>query len=230
MKMALGALALLLIVAVAASVPLQPYLDFQVLFHANMGLLRGIPLYDHAGQVEMIAQLAGVPARQVYVLPFPYPPWYALSTIWLAWLPVDAAARVWFGLNLLMLVASVGLLTRGMPPMRRALVFLGAMFWLPTLGSLFVGQYGFPVLLGAALMAHGLKRESPVAGCAGRRTTDLQAAPGIGNRAVGPIPVAQPQGSILPQHITGPAGCRQPYSSAWVSWPHLAGQRSMRAH
>lgn len=162
MKLALGVLALVLVMAIAASVPLQPYQDFQVLFHANMGLLRGITLYDHASQIEMIARIAQVPAGQVYVLPFPYPPWYALSTIWLALLPVVTAARVWFGLNLLMLVGSIGILTKDQPPARRALLFLGGIFWIPALGSLLVGQYGFPVLLGAALMVHALRCEKPV--------------------------------------------------------------------
>jgi alpha-1,2-mannosyltransferase len=161
MKLALAVLVLVLVAAAASAVPLNPYLDFQVLFHANMGLLRGIALYDHAAQVEMIAEIADVPAAQVYILPFPYPPWYALSTIWLAWLPVDKAVRVWFGLNLLMLVASSSLLTSGQPIMRRVLISLSAVFWLPALGSLFVGQYGFPVLLGAALMVLALKEEKP---------------------------------------------------------------------
>ncbi len=161
MRLAFAALLVTLIVAAASAVPLNPYLDFQVLFHANMGLLRGIALYDHAAQVDMIARIAAVPAAQVYVLPFPYPPWYALSTIWLAWLPVNIAVRVWFGLNLLMLLISSILLTSGQPFMRRALLALAVVFWLPALGSLFVGQYVFPVLLGAALMVHALKVEKP---------------------------------------------------------------------
>jgi len=160
MKVALAALILLLVVAAAALLPVRAYLDFQVIFHANLGLLRDIPLYDHAGQVEMIAELAKVPASQVFVLPFPYPPWYALSTVWLARLPIDMAARVWFGLSLLMLIISAGLLTYGQPPAKRILLSLGAILWLPVLGSLFVGQYGFPVLLGAALMTHALRREN----------------------------------------------------------------------
>lgn len=161
MKLAMAALAVLLIGAAAAAAPLQPYQDFQVLYHANMGLLRGIPLYDRPGQVQMIAGIAGIPPSQVYVLPFPYPPWYALSTIWLARLPVDAAARVWFGLNLLMLVTSVCLMTRGEPLRRRALVLTGAILWVPSLGGLLVGQYGFPVLLGAALMVQALEGQKP---------------------------------------------------------------------
>lgn len=162
MKLVLVTLALALVAAVSALVPLEPYQDFQVVFHADMGLLRGILLYDRDAQVEMIAQIAGVSAAQVYVLPFPYPPWYALTTVWLARLPVTTAARTWFGLNLLMLMASVGLMTRGQRPLRRGLMVMGGLFWLPVLGSLIVGQYGFPVLLGMALMLYALDQEKPM--------------------------------------------------------------------
>ena len=34
-------------------------LDFQVIYHADMGLMRGIQLYDRNGQAQMIADLAG---------------------------------------------------------------------------------------------------------------------------------------------------------------------------
>jgi hypothetical protein len=159
MKFALAVLIVVIILAAAALLPVRQYLDFQVLYHATLGLLRGISLYDHAGQVNMIAQLANVPPAQVFVLPFPYPPWYALSTMWLALLPIDQASRVWFALNLIMVFISVSLLTSGHPPRIRIALFLGGLLWLPVLGSLFVGQYGFPVLLGAALMIHGLRRE-----------------------------------------------------------------------
>ncbi|MGE5073918.1 MAG: hypothetical protein ACM3MF_10865, partial [Anaerolineae bacterium] len=37
-----------------APISVPAYLDFQVLYHANLGLLRGIGLYDHAGQAAMI--------------------------------------------------------------------------------------------------------------------------------------------------------------------------------
>jgi hypothetical protein len=161
MKIALALLTSLLILAAVAVLPLpvRPYLDFQVIYHADLGLLRGIPIYDHAGQVNMIAELAKVPPNQVFVLPFPYPPWYALSTVWLALLPIDVAARLWFGLNLIVLFLSVWWLTDGMPITKRGPLFLAAIAFLPVLGSLFVGQYVFPVLLGAALMTYALRRQ-----------------------------------------------------------------------
>lgn len=140
--------------------PLPPYLDFQVLYHANLGLTQGIPLYDRAAQAEMIARLAGVAPEQVFVLPFPYPPWYALSTFFFALLPISIAARLWFGLNLAMLLASVWLWTDGWKSAPRLASFLFAIVFLPVLGSLYVGQYIFPVLLGASLMTYALRREN----------------------------------------------------------------------
>lgn len=159
MKLALLALALIAVLAAAALLPVRPYLDFQVIYHADLGWLRGIALYDHAGQVNMIAELAGVPASQVYVLPFPYPPLYALSTLWLARLPIDLAARAWFGLNLLLFLLSMWLLTEALPAAKRAILVAAGLLWPPVLGGLFVGQYDFPVLLGAVLMIHALRQE-----------------------------------------------------------------------
>ncbi len=163
---------LLIAFAYLLPVPIPPYLDFQVLYHANLGLLQGIPLYDHAGQAEMIAGLAGVAPDQVFVLPFPYPPWYALATIFLALPPIEVAARLWFGMNLIMLAGSIWLVTNRVkgsqdrpdkPRMQAGIAiikYLLAILFIPVLGSLYVGQYIFPVLLGAALMIFALHREN----------------------------------------------------------------------
>jgi Glycosyltransferase family 87 len=150
---------LFLVVVALLPLPLPPYLDFQVIYHADLGLLRGISIYDHTGQVNMIAGLAHVPPDQVYVLPFPYPPWYALVTLWVALLPIVVSVRIWFGLNLLMLFASTWLLTDGWVPVRRLVSFFFAILFLPVLGTLWVGQYGLPVLLGAALFVYALHHE-----------------------------------------------------------------------
>jgi hypothetical protein len=160
-KAALAAAGILLLLVLLAAAPLRwpAYLDFQVLYHANMGLLRGIALYDHAGQVNMIAGLANVAPERVYVLPFPYPPWYALGTLWLALLPIEAAARVWLGVNLVLLIAATWLLSDGWSPWKRLLAAALPVFFLPVTGSLLVGQYGFPVLLGCALMLYSLRHE-----------------------------------------------------------------------
>ncbi len=147
-----------LIVFALLPLPVPPYLDFQVGYHADMGLLRGIPVYDHAGQVELIAQLADVPPEQVLILPFPYPPWVALALLPLALLPIQIAARIWFEINLLMLVLSIGLMTDGWRTRERVWTGLAAIFFLPVLGTLFVGQYIIPVLLGAALWVYAVRR------------------------------------------------------------------------
>jgi hypothetical protein len=142
--------------------PLPPYLDFQVIYHADLGILRGIPIYDHAGQVKMIAGLAKVLPEQVYVLPFPYPPWYALAVLWLAMLPIELAVRLWFGLNMLMLFASIWLMTDGWAASKRLISFVPSFLFLPVLGTFLVGQYAFPVLLGAALWVYAVDKEKPV--------------------------------------------------------------------
>lgn len=154
-------LAAMLAVAFFAPLPVRPYLDFQVLYHAGMGLSRGIPLYDHPGQVAMIAELAGVQPEQVFVLPFPYPPWVALPAPLLALLPIEVSARLWLELNLVMLMASVWLLTDGWPTGRRLASFPLALTFAPVLGGLLIGQYGFPVLLGLALVTFALQSERP---------------------------------------------------------------------
>lgn len=142
--------------------PIPPYLDFQIIYQANLGLLHGISVYDHAGQANMIAQLANVRPGQVYVLPFPYPPWYALITLPLALLPIEIGARIWFELNLLMLFLSIWLLTDEWSPKKRLSSFLFAFIFIPVLGTLLVGQYVFPVLLGASLWIFSVRKERPV--------------------------------------------------------------------
>jgi hypothetical protein len=151
----------LLLLLVLLPLPLPPYLDFQVIYHADLGLLRGIPVYDHTGQVNMIAHLANVQPDQVNVLPFPYPPWYALAVLWLALLPIDLAVRIWFGLNLLMLFASIWLMTDGLKPYKRLISFLPPFLFLPVLGTLLVGQYVFPVLLGVSLWIYAAIKQKP---------------------------------------------------------------------
>jgi Glycosyltransferase family 87 len=148
-----------LVIIAFLPLPIPPDLDFQVIYHADIGLLRGISIYDHTGQVNMIAGFAGVPPDQVYVLPFPYPPWYALVTLPLALVPIISAARLWFGLNMLMLFAAIWLMTDGWEARKRLSSFLIALFYFPILGSLFIGQYTFPVLLGAALAGYALQNQ-----------------------------------------------------------------------
>ena len=152
-------LGIVLTIAYFIPLPLTPALDFQVLYNADQGILHGVPLYDRAGQAKMLAQQAGVPADKVFVLPFPYPPWYALITLPLAMLPATVAARLWFLLNIGMLLLSVWLLTDGWTSRKRLFSFILAPMFLPIFGALFVGQYVFPTILGMALSIYALKQE-----------------------------------------------------------------------
>jgi hypothetical protein len=152
---------ILLAIAIHYPIPLDPYLDFQVLYRADSGILHGIALYDQAGQAQRVADELGVSLDQVLVLPFPYPPWYAVFTLPLALLRIDIAVRMWFLLNIAMLLASVWLLTDGWEPRKRLYSFLAAFFFLPVFGALVVGQYVFPTILGMASIIHALKHKNP---------------------------------------------------------------------
>jgi hypothetical protein len=155
----MGVIGLLVAVAWVVPLPLNPYLDFQVLYRADQGILQGIPLYDRAGQAQMVAKSLGVNVEQVFVLPFPYPPWFAVITLPVALLPVEVAVRMWFMLNLLLLMISVWLITDGWGPRRRLYSFVVAPLYYPILGALLVGQYIFPTVLGTALVLFAIRRQ-----------------------------------------------------------------------
>ncbi len=158
----LPALLLGLIVAAAwfVPIPLDPFHDFQVLYRANQGILQGIALYDRAAQAEMVAADLGVSVDRVFVLPYPYPPWFALTTLPLALLPAEVAVRVWFLLNVTMLLLSVWLVTDGWTPRTRLYSFIAAPLFFPVFGALIVGQYVFPTILGMAMLVYGLRRKT----------------------------------------------------------------------
>jgi len=147
-------------IALYVPLPLNPYLDFQVLYRADQGILQGISLYDRAGQAQMVAENLGVTVDKVFVLPFPYPPWYALATLPIALLPIEIAVRVWFLLNMAMLLVSVWLITDGWQPRKRLFSFIVAPLFFPILGALIVGQYVFPTILGMALLVYALQRKN----------------------------------------------------------------------
>src|SRR5512139_1055867 len=151
---------IILAIAVYLPIPLDPYLDFQVLHRADSGILHGIPLYDQAAQAQRVADELGVSVDKVLVLPFPYPPWYAVFTLPLALLSIQVAVRMWFLLNIAMLLASVWLLTDGWEPRKRLYSFIAAFLFLPIFGALIVGQYVFPTILGMALIVYALKHKN----------------------------------------------------------------------
>ncbi|RIK31307.1 MAG: hypothetical protein DCC56_03735 [Anaerolineae bacterium] len=150
----------ILAIAWFVPLPLDPFHDFQVLYRADQGILRGIALYDRAAQEQMVADDLGVSADRVFVLPFPYPPWYALATLPLALLPPEVAMRVWFLLNLVMLMVAVWLLTDGWNPRKRLYSFIAAPLFFPVFGALIVGQYVFPTILGMAALVYALRHKT----------------------------------------------------------------------
>jgi hypothetical protein len=156
-------LGLILVVAAIAPLPISAKDDFIILYYRDAALLKGIDLYDYAAQVNFVAQAQGIETGQVILFPYPYPPWYALSTLYLGLLPIQVAARAWFLLNLLMICLATWLL---MPPTRRGprrlFVILAALVFVPAFGLMVVGQYSAPVLLGAALFIFSDKKKSAV--------------------------------------------------------------------
>jgi len=151
----------LMLASAYTPLPVPHTLDFRVIYFADTALLQGAPLYDQAAQEAAIADLAGLPADQISLHPFPYPPWYALITLPLVNLPIMVAARLWLELNLVMLLVSVWLLTDGWEPRKRLPAFLGVILFIPVLGALYVGQYVFPVLLGLALLVFAFQNKKP---------------------------------------------------------------------
>jgi glycosyl transferase family 87 len=134
--------------------------DFSAIYNTDLALVNRIPIYDLA-KVEVLAQQhSGIPAENFFLARFPYPPWYALSTFYLGLMSAQAAATLWFELNLVMLFLSIWFLTDGWSGRLRLIAFPLALFFLPVLGALSVGQYDFPVLLGTSLLIYSLHKEN----------------------------------------------------------------------
>ena len=134
--------------------------DFSAIYNTDLALVNRIPIYDIPKVAALAQEHSGIPPEKFFLPRFPYPPWYALSTFYLGLLPAQSAALLWFELNLAMLFLSVWLLTYGWPERLRLLAFPLALFFLPVLGALSVGQYDFPVLLGTALLVYSLRKEN----------------------------------------------------------------------
>src|SRR5215213_844232 len=156
------ALFFVLLVLIALYVPtsLPTNSDFSALYNTDLALIHRVPIYDLEKVEALAVRYADIPAEKFFLARFPYPPWYALSTFYLGWMPAKAAAILWFELNLVMLFLSVWLLTDGWPGRWRLIAFPLALFFLPVLGALSVGQYDFPVLLGTSLLIYSLRKEN----------------------------------------------------------------------
>ena len=155
-------IAVSIMLAIALYVPnsLPSHSDFSALYNTDLALVNGIPIYDLEAVEAIAVKASGIRAENFFLARFPYPPWYALGTFYLGLLPAKVAATLWFELNLVMLFLSVWLLTDGWPGRLRLIAFLLALFFLPVLGGLSVGQYDFPVLLGTSLLIYSLRKEN----------------------------------------------------------------------
>jgi hypothetical protein len=148
------------VIAIYVPTTLPAYSDFSALYNTDLALVNRVPIYD-IPEVEALAQQhSNLPPENFFLARFPYPPWYALSTFYLGLLPATVAATLWFELNLAMLLLSVWLLTDGWTGRARLIAFPLALFFLPVLGALSVGQYDFPILLGTALLIYSLQKEN----------------------------------------------------------------------
>ena len=148
--------------AIALYVPntLPAHSDFSAIYNTDLALVHGVPIYDLRAVESLAVKASGIPPEKFFLARFPYPPWYALSTFYLGLLPAKAAATLWFELNLVMLFLSIWFLTDGWSPRLRLIAFPLALFFLPVLGALSVGQYDLPVLLGISLLVYSLRKEN----------------------------------------------------------------------
>jgi hypothetical protein len=148
--------------AIALYVPnsLPVHSDFSAIYNTDLALVHRVPIYDLPKVEALAVRYAGIPAENFFLARFPYPPWYALSTFYLGLMPAKAAGTLWFELNLAMLFVSVWLLTDGWTGRLRLIAFPLALFFLPVLGALSVGQYDFPVLLGTSMLIYSLRKEN----------------------------------------------------------------------
>lgn len=133
--------------------------DFQILYYTDASFLNGIQIYDHAAQTTMIADRANTNANSVFILPFPYPPWYVYFTFFLAYFPIAIAAKIWFGINILILLIGLWLLTNDLILKQRILFTIAVLIFFPIVGGLYVGQYNFPVFLGIALLIYSSQKK-----------------------------------------------------------------------
>lgn len=152
--------ALMIVIALYVPTSLPTHSDFSAIYNTDLALVHRIPIYDLPNVEAFAAPLSGLPPEKFFLARFPYPPWYALSTFYLGLLPAQAAATLWFELNLVMLFLSIWLLTDGWSGRLRLIAFPLALFFLPVLGALSVGQYDFPVLLGISLVIYSLRKEN----------------------------------------------------------------------
>ncbi len=134
--------------------------DFNAVYTASVALVHGAPIYDIPAVIDVAAKAMGIPVENFFLAPFPYPPWYALSTFYLGLLPIKQAMLLWFEINLVLVFLSIRFLTDGWNGRLRLIAFPLGLFFFPVIGALSVGQNVFPVLLGGSMLVYALKKEN----------------------------------------------------------------------
>jgi Glycosyltransferase family 87 len=152
-------IALMVIIALYVPNSLHTNSDFLAIYDADLRLLQHIKPYDYQSQIRLMAEQTGTLPENVYVPQFPYPPWFALSTFYLGLLPIQSAATLWFEINLVMLFLTVWFLSADWHPRLRLFSFLAPFLFIPIIGTLGVGQYDFPVLLGSAILIYAIRHQ-----------------------------------------------------------------------
>ena len=147
-------------VAIYVSNTLPVGSDFSALYYADLALVNGVHVYDIPNMEALASSTTEIPEENFFMPRFPYPPWYMLSTFYLGLMPIQSAGALWFELNLVMLFLSVWFLTDDWNGRLRLIAFPLALFFLPVLGALSVGQYDFPALLGTSLLIYSLRKEN----------------------------------------------------------------------
>ena len=155
-------LLIVILFAVAIYVPnsLPVGSDFSALYYADLALVNGVHVYDIPNMEALASSTTEIPEENFFMPRFPYPPWYMLSTFYLGLMSMQSAGALWFELNLVMLFLSVWFLTDSWNGRLRLIAFPLALFFLPVLGALSVGQYDFPALLGTSLLIYSLRKEN----------------------------------------------------------------------
>jgi len=151
---------IMVFVAVRIDHTLPTNSDFNAVYTASVALVHGTPIYDIPAVIDTAAKAMGIPVENFFLAPFPYPPWYALSTFYLGFLPIKQAALLWFEINLMLVFLSTWFLTEGWNGRLRLIAFPLGLFFVPVIGALSVGQNVFPVLLGGSMLVYALKKEN----------------------------------------------------------------------
>lgn len=159
LMLALLLILIMVFVALRVDHALPTNSDFNAVYTASVALVHRTPIYDIPAVKAVAAKALGIPVENFFLAPFPYPPWYALSTFYLGLLPIKQAALLWFEINLVLVFLSIWFLTDGWNGRLRLIAFPLGLFFVPVIGALSVGQNVFPVLLGGSMLVYALKKE-----------------------------------------------------------------------